>query len=154
MSEAVVIQRPRIRLATEADIDAILELLWVMYEEVRVGSLSRTKVRAVVCDCIENGAVLIGQSGDQIVSALGLVATEWWWSEDVHLEDRFCFTLPKHRGTPYAKMMLQEAARTAKEAGLDFTPAVFSTDRTKAKVEMFQRMFGDPVAIMWLVRAT
>lgn len=132
-----------VRIASMDDRAGMLSLLDLMHAENGVASLCRPKMEAALDRGLRRERSLIGVIGDnKIEAAIGLVIHSWWYSEDAHFEDIFNFVHPEHRKSSHARELLGFAKKAADDLGIQLLIGVLSTERTQAKVKLYERIFG------------
>ena len=65
-------------------------------------------------------AAIMVMHGDTMVGTMGIIKPTWWYNDVEFLTDRWHFVLPAFMHTPTAEMLMDEAKKIAKEAGLEF----------------------------------
>jgi GNAT superfamily N-acetyltransferase len=133
-----------VRIATAADRDGMIALLHMMYEENGVASLSIPKMLSVLDRGLAREKSIIGiiEENGVIKASIGLYAHSWWYSEAFHIEDTWCFVHPEHRKSTYAKSLLKFAKKFADGLGVQLLIGVLSSERTTAKVRLYEKEFG------------
>lgn len=129
----------------------IVELLRLMHAEGYPGTFSETKVQSSLADLMVSGVVLVTKSGGRIVGTVGLEPSQFPWSDDWHLADRFFYVHPDHRRSAHARTLLTEAKKIAKEAGIPLRMGIFGKDRLDAKIKLFRRIMGEPYGAIFFV---
>lgn len=122
----------------------MLDLLGMMYAENGVAGLCRPKMEAALDRGLRRDRALIGVIGDSdgVKASIGLFMHQWWYSDDWHLEDCWNFVHPEHRRSTHARSLLTFAKKAADDLGIQLLIGILSTDRTQAKVKLYERFFG------------
>ena len=133
-----------VRIAGMDDRVGMLSLLDLMHAENGVASLCRPKMEAALDRGLRRDKAVIGVIGapDKIEASIGLFCHEWWYSSDTHLEDCWNFVHPLHRRSNFARELLGFAKKAADDLGVQLLIGVLSTERTQAKVKLYERIFG------------
>jgi len=133
-----------VRIATPADRDGMIDLLHMMYAENGVASLSVQKMLAFLDRGLARDYSIIGIVEDEgvIKASIGLFLHQWWYSEDYHVEDTWCFVHPDYRKSTYAKDLLKFAKKCADDLDMQLLIGILSSERTAAKVRLYEKEFG------------
>lgn len=162
MNLSLIPNPDRVRMATEADADAIVELCRRSHAETGLGMFSEGKVRDVMRRTFDQGRNDIGVIGvvgsETIEGSIGLVVDSAWDSETVILRGLWNYVLPQYRASSNFRDLTAFARRLAEPApvgmGLPVVMETVSTHRTEACVRLYTRQLGQPVAITWICEAT
>lgn len=141
-------------MARPEDGEAIFALLKIMHPESGLAPMSEPKVRAVVARCAERrqgslAGVIEGPNG--LEASIGLTLSQWWYSDDWHMEEGWNFVHPAHRRktlkhnggtTPpssHSRRLIEFAKWAADEVGVPLLTGVLTTKRLEPKLRLFQR---------------
>jgi GNAT superfamily N-acetyltransferase len=130
-----------VKLATEADMPRLMELLRAMHAEIGIGALNAPKVFHLVSRLLRDGAVLVAVEDNLIIGAIGLELRAWWYSDDTVLGDYFFFVDAEHRGSEAAVRLIERASEFAHQAGRPLMLGVLSLVETERKNLFFRRRF-------------
>jgi hypothetical protein len=148
-------QPPRslpVRIAEPADAPGVMALLHLMHAENGLAPLAETKVRALVEQALSQDFSICGVIGerDNLEASIGLFACSWWYSDALHLEDRWNFVHPEFRVSTHAAALIDFAKSTAARTKHPLLMGITSAGRTPAKVRLYERQLGDAVgALFW-----
>jgi len=133
-----------VRIATPADRDGMISLLHLMYEENGVAELSVPKMLVALDRGLARDKAIIGVVGEpnNIKAAIGLYASAWWYSDEIHLEDYFNFVRKDCRKSTYGKDLLSFAKKASDDLKIQLLIGILSNERTQAKVKLYERFFG------------
>lgn len=140
----------RVRLATLADEEEIMELCRCMHEETGLMPLSERKVREAIREALNNQGGIIGVIGPprRIEGCIFLRITQAWYSEVWHIEEFLSFVLPEYRKSGNAMHLIEFAKKCARDIinpethkALTLFMGITSTERTEAKVRLYSRHF-------------
>jgi hypothetical protein len=133
-----------VRLATPADIEDILALGRLIHEENAVMPMSEERIEEYAWRGINQNRAVLGVIGaiGHIEAAVYLVIGRFWYSEEFHLEELFAFVHPKHRKSDNAKALLEFEKNCSKRLGIPLLTGVISTNRTAAKIRLYERRLG------------
>jgi hypothetical protein len=111
--ESVTATRPAsVRISTAKDDEQIVELLRLDCEEnaAIVAPFDEEKIRRAIPE-LRARASVIGVIDDKatgkIVALVGLVAMQWWWSNQWFYQEQPMFVHPDHRKSHHARDLLQ-----------------------------------------------
>lgn len=143
-----------IRVATPDDTDGIMDLLGLMHAENGLEALDEGKVRQVLDQALNERLAMAGVIGEpgKLEAAIGLFVGSWWYSSELHLEDRWNFVHPDHRaGTNHAASLIAFAKWSAQRMGVPLLMGITSANRTEGKVRLYERQLGDAIgALFWM----
>jgi GNAT superfamily N-acetyltransferase len=140
-----------VRIAISSDRDGMTLLLKKMWEENGVASLSVAKMMTALDRGLARDAAIIGviEENGTIKGSIGLFISSMWYSDDYHIEDLWNFVHPDHRNSSYARDLLQFAKTASEGLATKLLIAVLSNYRTKAKVRLYEREFGDSLGAIF-----
>lgn len=141
-----------VRIAEPADAPGVMALLHLMHAENGLAPLAENKVQALVAQALSQDLSICGVIGerDALEATIGLFACSWWYSDALHLEDRWNFVHPDYRVSTHAAGLIDFAKRTAIQCERPLLMGITSDGRTPAKVRLYERQMGQPVgAIFW-----
>lgn len=140
----------QVRDATPADLEHIIRIAEDLHAENGMGTIHYpTAVQALV-DAIEHRGGMIGLIGPvgDIQGIIFLRLAQFWYHGpgDAYLEELFIYVPPQYRvGTGNAKALVRFARSTAERLGVPLFIGVLSSERTTAKLKLYQRELGAPV---------
>lgn len=142
---AVAPPAPRTRAAVRADLPRILELLRLQHEEAPLAKVNWEKVSFMLEKVLPKpnrdaaGIAFVALEGDLVVGAVCLVFGSLWFTDDLHLDERFFFVHPAHRKSTHAQRLMERAKAAQRTLTIPLVSAVFSTKDTERKVAFFRR---------------
>ena len=94
-------------------------------------------------------------SGDDLEGFVLLRIGNTWYSQADIIEEKTVFVSPKFRSAKggRARKLCEFSKKVADELGLPLLIGILSNQRTKGKVEMYKRVFGDPAGAFFLYGA-
>jgi hypothetical protein len=135
-----------VRKAVLADKPELVKLCEENHRDSGQFSLAPNKVEAMIDRALNGGGAIIGVVGkDQIEGMLFLLISQFWYSEDWVLEEIQNYVRPQFRKTTHAKDMINFGRRCSDELGIPLVIGVVSNERTRAKMELYRRILGEPV---------
>ena len=125
----------------------MIDLLYMMHHENGVAPLSASKMLDALDRGLARDKSIIGViENDGIIKAsIGLFAHSWWYSDEYHLEDFWNFVHPEYRKSTHAKNLLKFARKAADDLGVQLLIGILSSERTAAKVHLYEKIFGPSV---------
>ena len=144
-----------IRRGVPADAEAMMTLLREMHQENGLAPLDEAKVRSTLMRGLTGDGAIVGiiRSDGIIAASVGLFISRWWYSETSHVEDLWSFVSEGHRKSEYAKNLLVWSKHAAESLGQPLLMGVLSSERTQAKIKLYQRQLGAPVGALFSVAA-
>lgn len=137
-----MIERPlNVRLATPADEDAVYKLMQTAYIEQPIMPLNEHKIRDKIRLATERkGGVLCVIDGENGIEAY-LIATlsQYWYTDQWHLEELSNFVHQDHRRTTHAKSLIEFIKWFAEQMGVPLIMGILSTQRLDAKIRLYRR---------------
>lgn len=106
--------------------------------------------------CQHQGIVgVIGRPNGKIEGAVLIRIGSLWYSDQEVVEEKAIFIHPDYRNAKggRARRLCEFSKQVADNLGLPLIIGVLSSDRTAAKVRMYQRQFGPPSGAFWLYGA-
>lgn len=146
-----------VRVATRADEDAIFALMYLAHKENGMGTMNPEKVWLGIRHALSRKGGVIGviDGADGIEGMIFLNLSQWWYSDDWHLDEMMNFVHPEHRRKNHARMLIEFAKWFAEEisTGLDEPMPLFvgvlTTHRVEAKVRLYQRKLQQGGAVFF-----
>ena len=130
-----------IRLADEADEEQIFFLCRLMHEEGGFHELNTTKMAAKIRRATRRESGIIGVIGERhdIQAMIFLDFERPWYSDEVFLQEYFCYVRPDSRNSLYSRDLIAYAKRTADQLQVDVLIGVLSNIRTEGKCRLYRR---------------
>jgi hypothetical protein len=104
--------------------------------------------------CLHHGIVgIIGEPGRQIEAAILMRIESLWYTDDLSIIERAIFVHPDFRAAKggRAAKLCDWAKRVANEMNLPLVIGILSSQRTAAKVKLYERQFGEAAGAYWIV---
>lgn len=160
MTEMPTDKRPDdvyVRVATPDDLDGIMRLAHLVWNENGVHDLDNGKVLQQLWPAlVRDNAIcgVIGPVGGELTGVILLRVATTWYGTSRHLEEMVVFTSPDHRTKGRrASKLCEFAKKAADELGLPLHISVLSSHRTETKVKLYERKFGEPAGAFFLYQA-
>jgi len=148
----------KVRVATVDDMDDIMALALMACEENGFVNPNPQKLAAEIWPALlqQHGiCALIGQPGGKPEGVVVLRVGSMWYSDDAVVEEKAIFIHPDFRSAKggRARKLCAFSKQTADKLGIPLIIGVLSNLRTKAKVRMYEREFGEPAGAFFLYGA-
>ena len=128
-----------IRMATEADEDAIFTLLLGMAEENSKHPVAAEKALKTIIQVIGQGGVFVVEEDGKIIGSVGVGPRSGWFTDYVFLGDYWFYVIPERRNSRAAIMLKKAAFKYADSVKLDIVFAVFSIEDAERKSRFFAK---------------
>lgn len=135
-----------VRLADPRDEDGIMELCHLLHQENGMFQMDDDLVREMLGRAFrkEDGIIgVIGEAG-KLEGSIFMLISRFWYSHQKHLEELWTFVHPEHRRSAHAKTLIGFAKRCSDELAIPLNIGVLSTERTQAKLRLYERQLGAP----------
>ena len=140
------IQKPdRVRIAVETDRARLLESMMMAHSENGLAPLNEGMVLAALENMIGRKSCVAGiiDGTTALAGSVGLTFAQFWYSNEWHVEELWCFVHPDYRAGKnnegHARELLKFAVWWANQMGLPLLMGVLSHKRTQAKLRLYQR---------------
>ena len=145
----------KIRLATPADEDALVDLALKAWKENGIIDVNPEKMRAMIKPALylwEGMCGVIGGPGEQIEGAVLLRLGQMWYADSWILEEKAIFIHPDYRSAKggRARRLCEFSKQVSDGLGIPLLIGVLSNERTAAKVKLYERQFGPPAGAFFL----
>ncbi len=144
-----------VKMATPEDTEPMMVLLREMHAENGIAPLDEEKVRQVLIRGLMGHRAIIGviRGKSGIEASVGLYIGNWWYSGDEHVEDLWSFVSEPYRRSEHAKALLQWAKHASTFLERPLLMGVLSSERTAAKIKLYERQLGPAIGALFVVRA-
>lgn len=138
-------KRPEgVRVATATDEKAIFDLLMLLAEENAMDPVNDYRVLAMIKKATDRQGGMIGiidAPDGSIAACVGLILSQWWYTESWHTEEVWSFVHPDHRGgsADHAAKLIEFSKWWGDQLGMPVIMGVLSTKRTLGKVRLYAR---------------
>lgn len=144
-----------VRMALEADLVGVVDLLRALHAETAYAPWSERRVVEAVHEAHREGMVFLSLAPDgRPVGTLGVALDRPWFSDQVWARDIWLFVDPAHRVAPHARTLLRTARRFAERVGVPLVVEVAGGSkgmRVPAKIRLYRRELGEPTGATWLL---
>ena len=129
------------RLATVADVGALMDLLMLHGPEFPVVEINHIKSLSNIREFIEKSIVIVIEVDGRIVASSALVAEQFWYSDDWMLVDYWTFVHPKFRHPKITTTLLKSIRAMARKTKLPTLIGVRTVNQVRQKNRLFRRYF-------------
>lgn len=145
----------KVRIGTPEDLPGCMDLFIQANEENGIDELDPEKLFGIVWPSLhqDNGLVgVIGEPGQPPEGVILLRIEQLWYSNAPVIAEKLVFVHPQFRSAKggRAKKLCEFSKRVSDEMGIPLIIGVVSTDRTKGKVRLYERVFGNPAGAFFL----
>lgn len=145
----------KVRVATPEDLEAIMEMAFMVCKENGISYPNIDKIVADVWPSLhqDGGLVgVIGAPGDQLEGFVLLRVATMWYSDLEILEEKTVFVRPEFRSASggRARKLCEFSKKVQQELKMPLLIGVISNQRTESKVRLYQRVFGKPAGAFFL----
>jgi hypothetical protein len=151
----------KVRLATPEDEDALLDLAIRAWHENGLMDVNPEKMRGMIRPALylwQGLCGVIGERGKPIEGAVLLRVSQMWYSDNWMLEEKAVFVDPDFRkkverssqSVGHARRLVEFSKQVADSLNVPLIIGILSNTRTKSKVRMYERHFGEPAGAFFL----
>ena len=145
-----------VRIAQPDDEDGIITLANLMNDEIGMFDFNEQKVRFHLRPLLHKNGGIIGVIGpkDNLEALIALKIGSNFYSDAELLEEAAVFVRPEYRNATISRLnkMIEFAKTTSDRLEMPLMIGVFSNHRTNAKVELYQKHFGEPVGAFFVYK--
>lgn len=154
----------KVRLGTPEDEEPMIELAVKAWAENGILDVNPEKMRGMIRPALHlwQGLVgIIGEPQKQIEAAILLRTSQMWYSDSWMLEEKAVFVAPEFRkrnnrsshSVGHARCLTDFAKQVADSLSIPLIIGVLSNQRTKSKIRLYERQFGEPAGAFFLYGA-
>lgn len=145
----------KVRLGRPEDVDKVLDLILFATKEMGIAPPSGKKILDEIWPALNQHFGLMGLiegPAGNIEGGILLRIGALWYSDQTVLEEKGIFVHPDYRSAKggRAKKLCEFGKKTSDEMGIPLIMGVFSNERTRGKIRLYERLFGQPVGAMFL----
>lgn len=143
---------PKIRSAKPEDFDGIVDLCRQLHEENGITDVDWNCVYKVVVNGINGDGATIGLIGpcDNLGGMVLIRFANVWYSDKIILEELYNYVPPQHRKSRNANALITFAKECSDKLDIPLLIGILSQHRTRAKVRLYERVFGEPAGAFFL----
>lgn len=148
----------KVRVGTPDDLHGCMDLFVQANEENGIDEMDTQKLLNIVWPSLHQEGGLVGVIGAPGAPPEGVVLLrieQLWYSSAPVIAEKLVFVHPAFRSAKggRAKKLCEFSKRVSDEMGIPLIIGVVSTDRTKGKVRLYERVFGEPAGAFFLYGA-
>lgn len=145
-----------VRLAGPEDEERVYKFLTLLHAENGMGKLSPDRSWAIIHKGTrkEGGIIGVIEKDGQIVASIGLALSQWWYSDDWHVEELWSFVHPDHRTDHHFEDLLQFAKWVADSMSLPALLGILTVARAEAKTRLYRKYLPQVGALFLYVPPT
>lgn len=150
---------PKVRVGTLEDLDAMMAIAMAATEENAAlpPDPARLLEDMYAALSLHHGIVgIVGEPGEQIEGAVLLRVGTLWYSAVPALEEKAVYVHPDFRAVKgsRAKALMEFAKKASDDLGMPLIIGVLSSERTEAKMRLYERQFGAPAGAFFIYGTT
>jgi GNAT superfamily N-acetyltransferase len=144
---------PHVRLVCVDDIPELLELSTLIHEENGFMPYSPQRVEALIARAVAQDRLIMGVIGPVggIEGITCVTIGQFYYTDDLHLEEVFTYVRPEYRKSDNMKALIEFDKEAANRIGVPFLTGVISTNRTAAKIRLYERRLGKQSGAYFLI---
>ena len=147
-----------VRVATPEDFEEIMRLAVEVANENGVSQPDLNKVASDIWPSLHQdyGIIgVIGNPGEKLEGFVLLRIGQTWYSDAPMIEERTVFVSSEYRAAKggRARRLCEFSKKVSQDLDMPLLIGILSNQRTKAKVELYKRVFGEPAGAFWLHNA-
>ncbi len=130
-----------VRLAGPDDEDEVYDLLMKLYLENSMAELSSAKVRQTIRRATneKDGFIGVIPGPDGLEATVGLFLSQWWYTDDWHVEEYWNFVHPDHRRTGHANRLISWSKWISDSLHMPMLMGILTKTQLEPKMRLFQR---------------
>jgi GNAT superfamily N-acetyltransferase len=149
---------PEVKIADESDLDDVMQLTLSCHHENGFIQANPQKVLQDLYPALtRNGGIvgIIGGRGKPLEGCVVLRIGQVSYSDVDVLEEKFLFVHKDYRAASVgrARLLAEFTKKAADMLSMPLIIGVLSNHRTKAKVRLYERVFGEPAGAFFLYNA-
>ena len=147
-----------VRVATPEDFEEIMRLAVEVANENGISEPDLNRVAADIWPSLHQdfGIIgVIGEPGKELEGFVLLRIGQTWYASEPMIEERTVFVSPKYRAAKggRARRLCEFSKKVSEDLDMPLLIGILSNQRTKAKVELYRRIFGPESGAFWLHNA-
>jgi hypothetical protein len=146
-----------VRIGTKEDVHEIVKLAVMIHDEIGVYDMSPQKALMEIYPalCQDHGIVGVVENDEkEIVGAVLIKMVTPFYSDNTVLEERSLFIRSDYRtsGAGLARKLCEFCKKVADEFQMPLRVSVENDIRTKGKIRLFERQFGEPIGAVFMYK--
>lgn len=142
-----------VRFAVPADEDGLFEILTLAHADNGLFTMDEGKVRDMIRRATERTGGMIGviAGPERIEGVIMMIMSNYWYTNDTHLEELANFVHPLHRRSTHAKRLLEFAKwcqrGLSKDINIPLLVGILTLHKLEPKMRLYQRMLPQVGAV-------
>lgn len=137
-------ERPKnIRPATVGDEDKLYDLLCMAWRENAPYQISQKKVCMMIDAATHDKEVIVGvidtPDGTGLSGSIGGFFSQWWYTEDFHIEECWNFVHPEHRKSTHARDLINYMKWVSENMDMPLHMGILTATKLEEKVRLYRR---------------
>lgn len=134
-----------VRMARPTDEDALLELAIINNKENGLYPLNNDKMMTMIRRAtrpvpgVSPSIIGVIESEKNLIATIGIMLSQFWYTDNWHLEEIWNYVHPEHRRSEHAKNLISFSKWVSEGLGLPILIGIISSIRTEAKVRLYSR---------------
>lgn len=149
-----MVEEVKVRVGTPEDLEGCMELFIRANEENGIDEIDRQKLFSVVLPSLNREGGMIGVIGERgyLQGVIMLRIESLWYGSAPILFEKLVFVHPDFRSVKggRARKLCEFSKQVSDELEIPLIAGISSNERTRAKIRMYERMFGAPVGAYFL----
>lgn len=124
------------------DEDKLFSLLALAHSENAPYIMSERKVRNFIHDAACDREIIIGvidAPDGSIAGSIGAIFSQFWYTDDWHIEECWNYVHPDHRHSKHAKDLIHYIKWIAENMNMPAHIGIMTATRMEAKIKFYQR---------------
>ncbi len=132
-----------VRPAQVQDSEKLFAFLNVAYLDNAPYRINEKKVRNFIAEGAADKVVIIGlidaPDKDMIAGSIGAVFSQFWYTDDWHIDECWNFVHPDYRKSTYAKDLISYGKWIAESMGMPAHIGILTATRMEPKIRLYRR---------------
>lgn len=126
-----------------SDEERLFDLLLLAHRENAPYTINENKVRHVIAAAARDKDVIVGvvdsPDGLSLVGSIGAGFSQWWYTDDWHIEECWNFVHSDHRKSSYATDLIDYMKWISENMDMPLHMGILTSTRMEAKTRMYRR---------------
>lgn len=132
-----------VRPLTTQDEEKLFNLLLLAYKENAPYTINENKVKLMIASAARDREVIVGvvdaPDGKTLAGSIGAVFSQWWYTDDWHIEECWNFVHPDHRKSSHAKDLMSYMKWVSDNMDMPLHMGILTSTRMKEKIRLYER---------------
>src|ERR1700733_2660670 len=137
-------QKPEsVRAVKPGDENKLFDLLMMAYRENAPYTINAHKVKMTIAEAARDSSVIVGvidsPDGKSLSGSVGGFFSQWWYTDDWHIEECWNFVHPDHRRSKYAINLIDYMKWISENMPMPLHMGILTSTRMEAKTRLYKR---------------